>query len=133
MKKTLSIVGSIAIVIALIGIVAFTLGRHADKQTTAQTCSSGHHTSHRVVIQNGAVAPSHTTASQCDRLTIVNLDNTNRLVAFGQHDHHTAYDGIEERLLSKGQSLTVTLDQSGNFRFHDHLDDDVQGTFTVNR
>lgn len=86
---------------------------------------------HKVVIQNDKVSPEYTTAPKCDMLTITNLDNKYRLIAFGPHDNHVPYDEVTERLLSKGQSFTVTLNQTGTFSFHDHLHDEVQGTFTV--
>jgi len=86
---------------------------------------------HRVVIQNDTVSPAHTDGNKCDTLTITNQDDVNRLVAFGPHENHVPYDGIKEQELSKGQSLTVTMVQTGNFRFHDHIHDEVQGTFTV--
>lgn len=86
---------------------------------------------HSVTIQDGRVTPRATTAQLCDSLTITNLDKSPRLIAFGQHDHHEPYNGVAEKLLAQGQSLTVQLDQAGNFRFHDHLDDTVQGTFSV--
>ncbi len=86
---------------------------------------------HKVVIQNDQATPTHTVGSRCDTLTITNLDDENRLMAFGQHSNHVHYDGVEEKLLTKGQSLTVTLVQTGTFLFHDHEHDEVQGTFTV--
>lgn len=87
---------------------------------------------HRVVIQDDKVSPANTVGSKCDTLTIINLDDIQRMVAFGPHEDHVAYDGIKERMLTKGQSLTVTLVQVGDFRFHDHIHDEVQGMFTVN-
>lgn len=87
---------------------------------------------HQVTIQNGALSPANFTGAKCDTLTVTNLDDTRRMIAFGLHDSHVPYDGIEEQSLVKGQSFTVTLVQPGAFRFHDHLHDEVQGTFTVN-
>lgn len=86
---------------------------------------------HKVVIQNDKVSPSSTVGLHCETLTITNQDDIAREVAFGPHEDHVAYDGIREELLTKGQSLTVTLVQTGNFRFHDHEHDEVQGTFVV--
>jgi hypothetical protein len=109
------------------------LARQQSTQTTANETSCAQITGaeHRVTIHKARVSPTHTDASLCDKLTITNLDNTSRLMAFGQHDSHKPYHGIEERLLTKGQSFTVKLDHQGNFRFHDHFDDAVQGTFSV--
>jgi hypothetical protein len=131
--KKLKITGIIIIVLALVGLTVFAAIKFTDHQTghdQAATCPAGG-TNHAVVIKHGAATPDHVTAPRCDRLTITNDDTISRLVAFGLHEHHTPYDGVTERLLTQGQSLTVTLDQTGNFRFHDHLHDEVQGTFSV--
>ena len=88
-------------------------------------------TTHYVTITGSAMVPQHTTGQLCDKLTITNQDDVLRLIAFGPHEHHIAYDGITEQVLDQNQSLTVMLDQPGNFTFHDHLNDSVQGTFTV--
>ncbi len=92
---------------------------------------NGNHETHKVIIQNDKVKSGNTIGSLCDSLMIINLDGKARLVAFGLHEDHQAYDGVTERLLTKGQSLSVTLVQVGNFSFHDHTEDQVQGTFSV--
>lgn len=87
--------------------------------------------SHTMTIKNGGVVPAHIDAKKCDTLTIINLDESRRLVAFGQHDHHVSYDNVTVRLLAKNQSLQLTLAQVGTYRFHDHYQDSAAGTFTV--
>lgn len=86
---------------------------------------------HQVTIKNSQLSTVKTEAKLCDTLTIINQDSRPRLVAFGVHDHHTAYDGVTEKTLDHGQNLTITLDQAGDFIFHDHLQDEVQGSFVV--
>jgi hypothetical protein len=121
------------IAIAIVAGGSIYLANHlSTTKPVAQTCTTVR-ANHRVIIRQGVVTPSHTTAKRCDSLTITNLDATNRLMAFGTHEDHRVYDGIEERLLGHEQSLKVILVQSGSFRFHDHLDDTVQGTFTVSK
>lgn len=97
-----------------------------DTITCAQTG-----TVHKITIRHGLAQPVHTEAKLCDKLTITNTDNQLRLLAFGVHEAHHAYNGVIEKLLLKGQSLVITLNKTGNYRFHDHLDDGVQGSFTV--
>ena len=104
--------------------------------STADTPCSGTHAhaqSHSVMIMDSKAEPSKITAKLCDTLTITNMDDIAREVAFGPHEDHIAYDGVAERVLSKDQSLTVTLNQAGAFRFHDHLHDEIQGYFTVTK
>ena len=88
---------------------------------------------HVATMRGSSVTPQHTAAKLCDTLTIVNADAPTRLVAFGPHDHHEAYDGVLEQPLSRGQRLTITLDKAGTYSFHDHLQDEVVGDFTVSK
>jgi plastocyanin len=100
------------------------------KEQAKATCQ-GDHNEYTVTVQNDKLSLNDIHAKLCDKLTIVNADDTLRLMAFGVHDHHQAYDGIEEKALKKDAQLSVTLDQTGTFTFHDHLHDGVEGTFTV--
>lgn len=93
---------------------------------------TGSHAVHRVVIRNDKVVPAHTDAKRCDTLVITNMDDKPRVIAFGVHDRHVAYDGVTERYLSYKGTFQVKLIQPGkNFLFHDHEQDEVQGTFSI--
>jgi plastocyanin len=140
-KKILPLAIIIAILIAG-GLVYFTTRHFTNKYLTdsngtaskpgAAQCQ-GRHATHQVRIQNDAMVPEHTQASLCDKLTITNKDPALRLVAFGPHDEHVAYDGVTEQPLEQNKSLTITLNQPGNYQFHDHLEDIAHGTFTVTK
>jgi hypothetical protein len=125
---SLGIVGLVAVIVA----TYISAARYLDKQTptTAKPCGSPE-TVRFVVIEHNKVTPDHTDANRCDILRIVNKDDMLRLMAFGQHDHHVEYDGISEKPLTQDKSLIVTLNRTGEFRFHDHLHDEVTGTFSV--
>lgn len=123
--------GLVACLVVLIGYLAATNYLNSEAQGAPGCHGTGVH--HQVIIQNSVVAPDRTSANLCDSLTIINQDPTMRLIAFGPHDHHTPYDGVTERYLGAGQSLTVSLDQAGTFSFHDHIHDTVTGTFTVTK
>lgn len=131
MKRTLSaaILFALLVVVICIGVV-FAATHYLSSTDPSNPCPTTG-VVHRVIAKNGAFVPQHTDAKFCDVLTITNLDQQQRLVAFGPHENHVAYDGVSERLLAQGQSLTLTLIQSGSFLFHDHLDDSVVGSFTV--
>jgi plastocyanin len=86
---------------------------------------------HVVNIADDMVMPSHVTGAVCDTVTIINRDAKQREIGFGAHDHHTPYDGIAEKLLASNQTFTFTLDRKGEFGFHDHFQEEVAGTFTV--
>jgi hypothetical protein len=131
-KIYIGIIGAVVLaVVAVFMAVYFTQQQLNTATITDQKCRSQQQTTHTVTIKNDQASPSHISAQQCDKLTIINQDDETRLVAFGLHDAHTSYDGITEKPLQKGQSLTVTLVQTGNFRVHDHVHDEVQATFTV--
>jgi len=85
-----------------------------------------------VTIQHDAMKPAALSAQRCDTLTVRNLDAVTREIGFGNHDHHVPYDGVSERVLHEGESLTVTLVKTGQFHYHDHFHDEVAGSFTVN-
>lgn len=86
---------------------------------------------HTVTISGDKLEPTHTNAALCDKLVIINNGDKVRDMAFGVHDKHVTYDGITLKTLAKGQSLTVTLNKSGTYLFHDHHQEEVGGDFTV--
>lgn len=87
--------------------------------------------SHFVYIQDGKAQPATISGALCDMLTIINKDPKLRVIAFGPHDRHIAYDGVSEQVLAENQSMTISLNQAGTYEFHDHVDDSSIGTFTV--
>ena len=87
---------------------------------------------HIVTIQNSKIAPEYTVANICDTISIVNNDSKTRYITFGPHPEHKNYGGESEVTVQKGSSETITLNESGTFIFHDHLDPDVSARFTVN-
>lgn len=130
----------ILIIIACGGVAFLAIGlvanRYLVNQGTAKNKASYcpvKRINHLVTIQNDALKPAHTTAVRCDTLTIINQDDKLREIGFGVHDHHQAYDGVAERNLEQGQSFTITLNQTGQYKFHDHFQDEVAGNFTVNK
>lgn len=134
-RKTARIVyisiGTVVAVAVTVGLAVYVANLASNKNAQSSQRCQGHQTNHVVTIKNDKVSPLHTTAPRCDTLTITNLDNETRLMAFGKHEDHQSYDGVGEKLLNQGQSLQITLVKTGNFKFHDHTHDEVQGTFTV--
>lgn len=92
----------------------------------------GQYTNHQVTINNGKVSPIHTTANKCDTLSFINDDKEVRDIAFGPHLHHIVYAGESELTALSGQSVTITLSEPGTITFHDHLHEEIAGSFTVN-
>jgi len=96
-------------------------------------CQGGQQAAYTVRFQPSSVSPGHTDGHLCDRLTFINDTGAIILLAFGPHEHHISYDGISERVLGPGQSVTVTLIKTGSYGFHDHIQDKLVGTFTVTK
>jgi len=91
----------------------------------------GMHTTHKVVIKDGLVSPLHTEARVCDTLIFINEDGQMREIAFGEHPHHGVYAGESELAVRKGRAKTITLSETGIYKFHDHLHEETAGSFTV--
>ncbi len=128
---------TIVIIILVATATALLASRVAQQQLYAgkeasQKCNKANPTNYTIYIENDQATPQHIEAHQCDLLTITNRDDAIRLIAFGKHDSHTPYDGIETKVLSKEQSFTINLSQTGkDFLVHDHKNDEIQSTFTV--
>lgn len=132
MKVILIAIGVLSLMAATIPAAIWVTHTQTARLGNAEArCSGGQHNVHGVTIQNGQPMPARTKARRCDILTVTNQDPRLRLIAFGPHERHISYDGISEKLLAQGQSLTITLISTGTYTFHDHLDDGAQGSFTV--
>lgn len=136
MKKIVAVLfgGIIVISAAVFIIVHITTRSHfqaqqADTPKTIQCTKIGF--TRTVHIAQNTITPQHLTAKACDQLVLINDDDVTRLMAFGRHDHHQAYDGVTEKILTKGQSLNVALNELGTYTFHDHLHDQLIGQLTV--
>lgn len=105
----------------------------AQIENSRRRCEGKKQITHKVVIQNSAVRPASIQAQRCDTLIIMNLDDRSRLIAFGQHEKHISYNGVSETLLSKNESIYLTLGHSGDYLFHDHNNESIKGTFSVAR
>jgi plastocyanin len=128
-----NIIVAMVAVFTLVAAGWFVVSKNLQNRTNAQPNMDCLRTGqvHAVVIRNDQMQPETVTAKKCDRLTITNRDDVTREIGFGQHDHHTPYDGVSERILKKGESLTITLNQIGEFHYHDHFHDEVAGNFIV--
>lgn len=90
----------------------------------------GVHTNHKVTIIDGKVSPLHTNAKLCDTLSFINEDEP-REMTFGTHPAHDSYGGQSELTVRKGRAKVITLNELGSYRFHDHNDPTVGGSFVV--
>lgn len=137
MRKVLLVMLVVALAFGLIAgviIVSSVFLNNQDnkiKVVSSEQCKGKSVTKHQANIENDQVSPKNTEGKLCDTLTITNLDKQTRDIAFGKHDEHIEYDGVIEEPVAPGKSLTVTLNKTGSYLFHDHDDETVGGTFTV--
>ncbi len=117
--------------VVAVGMVALSDRALSDHATIDACAGRPAGVDHAVTILHDKLSATAITGQLCDRLTITNRDAEQRLIAFGAHDDHQAYDGVTERVLGQNDNLTITLNQPGTFTFHDHLHDKVVGSFTV--
>jgi cytochrome o ubiquinol oxidase operon protein cyoD len=86
---------------------------------------------HIVTIKDGVASPMHTQANRCDTLTFLNKDKTKREMVFGPHPNYHNYGGEGMVVLDDGRPETITLNEPGDFMFHDHLVPSLSGHLTV--
>jgi plastocyanin len=126
------ITGFVGVCVAVIYGTIYLANKYLDAPTPSDTAQCEQtRTKHTIEIKNNAMVPRHIDASRCDTLTITNDDAAIRLIAFGQHDDHIPYNGVSEQKLKTGESFTVTLNKTGTYQFHDHIEDLASGDFTV--
>lgn len=92
---------------------------------------NGNQFNYVITISGGVATPSFVGARRCDTLTFVNEDAGVREITFGTHPEHASYGGEDYVVLDDGRPETVTLNEVGIFVFHDHLDPEMTGTFSV--
>jgi cytochrome o ubiquinol oxidase operon protein cyoD len=93
----------------------------------------GRQASHKVTIRDGKVTPQIIIARHCDSLIFINEDSEVREITFGTHPEHGSYAGESEMSVRKGRSKSIVLNELGSYRFHDHLDPEINGYFTVSQ
>lgn len=87
--------------------------------------------SHIVTIKDGAATPEHIHAQHCDTLTFVNQDPAVYELTFGAHPDDISYGGEDQVTLDDSRPETITLNEIGEFAFHDHTHPGLTGHFTV--
>lgn len=130
MKKQLYIVAGI---VAGLGLFAAGAVFGGGKSASSDSCKNAVGMTYMVTIENDKPSNDHVQAHLCDKIMFMNDDNVTREIAFGPHENHVPYDGVAEQVLNKGGQFTITLNQAGNFHWHDHIHDEVEGYFTVSK
>jgi len=95
------------------------------------TCPGGTGVNYKIELKNNMASPSHVDAHLCDTLTIMNMDDTERMIMFGVYGKNEMYAGEMGKTLRSGRNMVVTLTELGTHQFHDHMQQAVSGDFTV--
>jgi cytochrome o ubiquinol oxidase subunit IV len=88
-------------------------------------------TGHTIVMRDNEARPVMVDAKRCDTITFINQDPQKRELAFGTHPDDVSYGGRFELVLDDSRPETITLNETGTFTFHDHLDSNIIGEFRV--
>jgi cytochrome o ubiquinol oxidase operon protein cyoD len=91
----------------------------------------GNNANHEVVISNEGVRPDHIEARRCDTLTFKSGGDVGYELMFGPHDAPSSYGGLYEVSVRSDRSKILTLNEVGDFSFHDRSDHGLMGHFTV--
>ena len=127
------LVGLTLVIATIVGTVfaskKYLTSRDTAKESTSDCRKSGK--SYEFVIENDVIVPSEIQVTICDSITVINRDNKQRLLAFGEHEDHGSYQGMSDLPLAKGQNVTFVAATKGTFLVHDHNQDEVSATFIV--
>lgn len=104
------------------------IAKVGDKETGA--CQENMQ-NHQVTLGDGAVTPVHIEALRCDTLSFVNGDGETHEIIFGTQNQNVSYGGQDSVTLDGSRPETITLNESGDFTFHDPLHPGLVGHFSV--
>lgn len=91
----------------------------------------GQHDNHQITLNDDTINPVHTYADKCDTLTFVNEDITAQKIMFGQPEQPTAYAGLSDITARDDRNKTITLSESGSYRFYSESNQEISGFLTV--
>lgn len=87
--------------------------------------------SHTLTISGEQMTPAYIEAQRCDTLVIVNEDGATRELAFGAHPDDVTYGGHDTVNLDDSRPEIITLNETGEFVIHDHMNPNLTSIFNV--
>ncbi len=91
----------------------------------------GNNANHIVVISSESVQPQYIEASRCDTLSFAVEDGEDHMIMFGSYEEPVSYGGMYDVIVRSDRSKIITLNEVGNFTYHDHSNPDIIGSFSV--
>ncbi|MBI2543432.1 MAG: cupredoxin domain-containing protein [Candidatus Aenigmarchaeota archaeon] len=102
-------------------------------QSNAPTAVTG--VKHTVEITNTGFNPNTLNIKLGDDVTFVNKDASPHWPASNIHPTHCEYKGCNvfdsRKGLNTGESYSIVFDQTGTWKYHDHLNPGMTGTLIV--
>lgn len=112
-------------------ILGFFLGRSYEQKLSEKNQCKESYTQYVVVVEHDRFLPAAIDATRCGKLTFINRDTDLHEIAFGEHNKHIPYGDFLEESLLPNERISIILAQTGKFKFHDHLHDEIQGILNV--
>lgn len=132
MKRAVLLVISLASVGLVVIGATITLARHLEAEKVSEAPCKTKVGTEEIHISSSGFKPANLSVKLCTDVVFISDDSHPHLPAYGEYDHHLDPSGFSEKILiSPGDSNGVTINQPGNWPFHDHLNQDLTGNLTV--
>ena len=135
-KKAFLIVSLVVLVLVILG--SFILVKFTTQPLSLPKIESKKETvvpeKKRVEILYDGVTfnPKSVSLNLGDSISVKNKSTAAMEIAMGKHPSHQELKGFEEKVVKRGEDYTFTIEEKGQFEFHDHLKPKVLGVITVN-
>lgn len=86
---------------------------------------------YEIKITKNGFSPNKLSSKTCDRLVFKNVDSVYHQPAFGEHPYHLLYPDFNEKAIKAGSENYVILKAFGNYKIHDHINDNFEATLFV--
>lgn len=108
--------------------VANSLETPAPSATASAAVQQGQNT---VTLTSSGFSPATLTIKAGDAVTWVNNNGANATVNSAPHPAHTDYPPLNLGVFADGQSLSLTFNKAGSYKYHNHLNSAQFGTIVV--
>ncbi len=139
------LIGGLVIII-LLGAVAFVLSSQKnnpapitseqqsqtqESQESSPTPTPGREETVEVSLTSSGFSPKEITIAKGTKVVWVNNSGKTATVNSGPHPVHTSYQPLNLGNFNDGQNLEVTFNETGTFKYHNHLNASQTGSVTV--
>jgi plastocyanin len=140
MKRTGTIVGAVILIVLLAG-AAFALTRKSNStdnstqpstsQTETTTETTDQSVAAAITYDGSSFSPDKITVKSGDKITVKNTSSITVEFDSDPHPVHSDNTELNIGIISPGNSMTFTVDKTGTWSYHNHLDPGQTGTIVV--